>query len=280
MKNFFVLLSTLILFIGCVGYNFEYGSSLSNFQEEKFRDYKENKPLTKEEKIRFEKNLWVKMAEELAKNNLVVRHFCLMDLYEGKSRHKERLQEQLDELGKDIWKESYSYWLYTKPLLVEYDKKFKNFGSFIKAMDEKFQKTAYMGIDGKLYPAPYGDLKHVPLENHLQSANPVSSEIKIYPLIIRIIQPDITEYFVQKCPIGFNTHVPSKTQTVRVIGNDTVCVLQDNGDCTLFKWYEGYDKKYKDKEEEFNDIFSDERINSLNVKKLWKKYIEIFCSFK
>jgi hypothetical protein len=275
MRNFLVL-SMLILFVSCAQYNFEYGSSLANFQDDKFKDYKANKSLTEEEEIRFENNLWVKTAAAgAAPGNLPIRHYCLIDLFKGKAKNKRIIEKQLEKVGDEIWREGYSYWLFTKPMLVEYWKKFGEFGFFIKNMNKKFEETAYMGADGKLYPAPFGDLRYVPLEMESQSAKPVSANTEVYPIIIRIIEPDTTEYLVQKCPLGFNTHVPDKVQTVRVFDNGSVYVY-DNGVYLPFKWYEGYDKKYKDKEAEFNDTFSQERINSLDVKDLWKKYEEIF----
>ena len=274
MKNFLIL-PILFLFVGCALYNFEYGSSLANFQDQKFKDYKENKPLTAEEKDRFENNLWVKTAVKLAPGNLPIRHYCLIDLFNGKARNKRRIEEQLNKVGDEIWRESYSYWQYTKPFLEAYSKKFGKFGSFIQDQDKKFQKTAYLGADGKLYPAPFGDLRHVPLEMSLQATPPISENTEIYPIIVKVIKPDTLEYLVQKCPLGFNTHVPDKVQTLRVL-DGSVYVVQNNGTLLPFKWYEGYDKKYKDKETEFNDTFSPERINSLDVKDLWKKYEEIF----
>jgi hypothetical protein len=283
MKNLLTFVFVFLI-IGCNKYTFEYGSSLANFQTQKFKDYNENKLLTEEEKIRFKKNLWTRTAVKLAPGNLPIRHYCLIDLFSGKAKNKRKIKEQLKKVGDEIWREGYSYWLFVKPFLEAYSEKFGEFGFFIKDMDKKFEKTAYMGPDGKLYPAPFGDIRHAPLEMESQSAKPVSANIEIYPLIVRILEwtePDIelhtdtTEYLVQKCPVGFNTHVPDTVQTVRVLPDGSVYVYT-NGKYIPFKWYEGYDKKYKDKEAEFNDTFSQERINSLDVKDLWKKYEEIF----
>lgn len=275
MKYLTILLAFLLL--GCGAYNFEYGSSLADFQDKKFQDYKAGKGWTAEEEARFKNNMWARMACELAPGNLPVRHYCLIDLFEGKANHTEIIGVQLDSLGDEIWREGYSYWLYTKPFLEEYAEKFKQFGLFIIEMEKKFQETAYIGPDGKLYPAPYGDLRHQALEMDLQTSEQVSENEIVFPLVIKIFG-DTIEYTVEPCALGFNTHVPKEKQVVRVYDGGTVSVVQEDGTYKPFQWYQGYDKKYKDKEAEFNDTFDPARINSLNIKKLWKEYEKIFMN--
>lgn len=268
----------ILLFLGCT-YNFEYGSSLANFQEKKYHDYLDHKPLTKEEKKRLTKNMWVKMAEGAAPSNLVIRQYCLIDLFKGRASHRRRIGAQLEILGEDIWREGYSYWLFIKPLLIEYQKKFNKYGDFITQMDIKFQETSYLRKNGKLYPAPFGDLRHVPLEASLQSAPPIQKNKELYPLIINVIQPDTVEYFVQRCPLGFNTHIPLETQTV-VVTHSSVYVKKLDGKLEPFKWYKGYDKKYKNKEAEFKDTFNWRRIRSLNPQEMWEIYTDTFYKSK
>jgi len=280
MKHFLILLLT-ILSISCTNhYNFEFGSSLAHFQDAKFQDYKEGKELSKEEKVRFKNNLWIKMSNKLAPSNLVIRHYCLIDLYNKRPRNKRKIQNLLNLLGNGLYKEGYSYWLYVKPFLVEYNRRYNLFDCFIKDMDLNFQKTAYLGTDGKLYPVPFGDLRHIPLELGLQSSSSVSENLEIYPVIVKI-KSNYIEYFIQRCPLGFNTHIPDKTQVVRVNNDGSeICVfnyIDSSEKCKPFEWYEGYDKKYKDKEEEFKDTFNkNRRLSLFNYKEWWKKYIEIF----
>ncbi len=278
--NFLVILILVItlLFFGCT-YNFEYGSSLANFQEKKYNDYLDNKSLTKEEKKRLTKNMWVKMAEGAAPNNLVIRQYCLIDLYKGRASHRRRIGAQLKLLGEDIWREGYSYWLYTKPLLFEYYRKFGAYGTFIRQMDKKFQETSYLWQDGKLYPAPFGDIRHIPLEDSLQGSAPISKNREIYPLIITIVDRDTIEYFVQKSPLGFNTHIPLETRTV-VVTPRTIFVRNIDGKEVPFQWYKGYDKKYESKGAEFKDTFNWKRLKSLSPKDMWKIYIGIFYESK
>lgn len=275
---YLIPLILVLLFVGCT-YNFEYGSSLATFQEKKYNDYLDNVPITKEEKKRLTKNMWVKMAEGAAPSNLVIRHYCLIDLYKGKHSHSKRIGTQLEILGEGLYLEGYSYWLYIKPLLVEYKKKFNIFEIFIENMDKRFQETSYLWKDGKLYPPPYGDVRHIPLEDSLQSALSVQSYKSIYPLVIQVLSPDTVEYFIKGNPVGFNTHVPLETLTV-VVTCDTVYVKKANGDHQPFKWYTGYENKYKDKGAEFKDTFNWRRIKSLRPKEMWAIYKGIFYKGK
>jgi len=253
----------------CCAYNFEYGYSLANFQDKKFHDYLYGKSISKEEEKRLTKNMWVKTAEAMAPSNLVVRHYCLIDLYKGRAYHKRRIRGQLNILGKDIWREGYSYWLYVKPMLSEYHKKFHRYGSFIKNMDKKFQETSYMWKDGKLYPAPFGDIRRIPLEDELQTGVPVLSDRKIGPLFIDFISPNIVIYHIISSSIGLNTHIPLEDHIV-VVTPDTIYVNGYDGTITPFKWYEGYDRKYKDMSAQFKDTFHWKRITSLDA--MWKLY--------
>jgi len=102
----------------------------------------------------------------------------------------------------------------------------------------------------------------------------VSENEHVFPLTIKILE-DTIEYTVESCALGFNTHVPKETSIVRVF-DDGVFVLQKDGTYESFQWYQGYDKKYKDKEAEFNDTFDPARVNTLNVKKIWEDYERIF----
>lgn len=254
--------------------NFEFGSSLADFQDEKFKQYKAGKSISSKEKRRLKYNLWVRMATKMAPGNLVVRHYCLMDLFSKRPRYKKKIQDQLDKLGNKIWREGYSYWLYTKYFLVEYDKKHKAFGTFVKEMDSNFQDTAYKAKDGKLYPAPYGDLRHIPLEK--QGTIPVSTNKDIFPVKVTMISRSEIEYRISACALGFNTHIPDKDFIVRVRDNGANVSVYEGGKYTPFKWYEGYDKKYGSKEAELKDTFSKSRINIFTMGKLFNKWKEAF----
>lgn len=267
MKYLFCLIPVLFF---CCAYNFEYGHSLADFQDKKFQDYLYGESLSKVEKKRLTRNMWVKMAESLAPSNLVIRQYCLIDLYKGKTFHRKRIKNQLNILGKDIWREGYSYWLYVKPLLFEYHKKFNRYGPFIEDMDRKFQETSYLWKDGKLYPAPFGDIRRSPLENEFQSGLPIQSSKDLYPLSIEVIFPDTIVYKIKGSALGFNTHIPLEDQIV-VTTTDTIYINKCDNSQVPFEWYKGYDKKYEDKSAEFKDTFNWRRIISL--KEMWQSYL-------
>ena len=88
-----LFLGLLSLLVGCASV-FETGSTLADFQDDKFKDYLEGGAATKEEMRRLERNLWVRTADKLAPGNLVVRHYCLIDLLSGKPRHERRIFDQ------------------------------------------------------------------------------------------------------------------------------------------------------------------------------------------
>lgn len=242
--------------------NYEYGSSLANFQDKKFQDYlKGQNVLTEKEKKRLKENLWIKMAHKFAPNNLVVRHYVLWDLFECSKDHYLSIRELLDKLtgvsyvgSNSLYLEGYSYWLYVKPFLIEYNKKFGDiFKDFVATTDYLFSQTAYE-LNGILYPAPYGDVRHVPLENQEKI---YGQDIGAFPLIKTTGTDDIIRYTIKACPIGCNTHVPNN-KTVVEIKNGGVFIKD-----IPFKWYEGYDKKYDNKMAELKDTFSFKRLFSI-----------------
>jgi hypothetical protein len=152
--------------------NFEYGTSLAEFQDRKFQDYLKGLSLSKKDKARLTGNLWVKTAYKAAPNNLVIRHYVLIDLFSGANSNYLNIRWLLDTLtgsnstGKNaLYLEGYSYWQYVRPFLLEYNKKFYHvFKEFVEITDALFSQTAYE-LNGVIYPAPYGDVRHAPLEN-------------------------------------------------------------------------------------------------------------------
>lgn len=265
-----IAIIVLLFLTGCAStYNFDYGSKLADFQEEKFKEYKDGTTIDEKDLERLEKNLWVKGANQFAIGNLTVKHLCLKDLVKGKDKNKRKIKKQLDTLGTNLWREGYSYWLYTKPFLTEYRDKFGMFNEYIKSIDLRFKQTAYKGKHGMLFPVPFGDISNISLED--QDEEGMLSDIELFPVDKKKISNSIIEYHITKCPIGLNAHIPVENSVVRIIDNDNVC-LYENGECKEFPWYEGYDKKYKNLFEELKDVLRKERITSLLAKKWWKEY--------
>jgi len=228
--------------------NFQYGSNLAKFQDDLFAKYVSKRLITDEERVKLFNNLWVDIAQCCAPNNLVVRQFCLVNLILKTENVRDiiRLIQTIayfNGTNYALWAEGYSYWGYTKPFLVEC----KIPQEIIDEIDKNFQKTAYLR-NGIMYPAPFGDLWDSPLEDKLQDPLMIVADIEITPVAKRCLF-----YTVKSKPLGCNTHVQSK--------NSQVIIVDDYPQ--PFKWYEGYDKKYKTKWQEFKDTFAFRRLKSI-----------------
>jgi len=161
-----------------------------------------------------------------------------------------------------LWAEGYSYWLYTKPFIEYYAFKANYdhsnttlvppFEYFISTIDHGFADTAYYR-KGILYPAPFGDLRDIPLEKHLQNKVPFTN-VDIDPLF-KYNQ----KYTIYGNPMGFNTHIPKDSYRIDAASGIPV----DPDKSVPFKFYEGYSLKYKNKWQELLDTFSFKRIKSI-----------------
>jgi len=240
---FMFLLSVLYL---SLNFNFRFGTSLAVMQDDFFNRYSSGGAFTKYEIKSMKNDVWVMFAYDLAPNNLVVRQYCLIDLMGNSSKHKAIILNEVRRIGKDcIWLEGYSYWLYTKPFLNSYALIFNdtNISSFIDCVDSGFVKTAYIR-DGKLYPAPFGDLRNVSLETNLQTGRVV------YNITLGPITKEGEDYFIKKSPLGLNAHAMKIDSNIYII-NGTPYYNKDGK--KEFSWYNGYDLKYKNKFEELWD---------------------------
>ena len=157
---------------------------------------------------------------------------------------------------KDLYLEGYSYWLYTKPFIVEHLKKFPDdtLKSIVRSIDENFVKTCYT-VEGIRYPAPFGDLRHGPLEEDLQFSKIVVPEtIDIFP-----VSRSKNKFNIKPAPIGFNLHVPINEKVYSIIDGKVI----DTEAKEEFKWYTGYKDKYPTKWSEIRDMCRIKRILSL-----------------
>jgi hypothetical protein len=204
-------------------------------------------------------NKWVKVASIIAPNNLIIRQYCLIDLFDCAPAHTEYIINACNILmykqnEQCLWAEGYSYWLYTRDLLVLFKNEFKDdsLAKIITDIDRGFNATAY-NRNAVWYPAPYGDLRDQPLINY----EPSQQDYTNYS-IISITRKDETIYDINSYPIGLNSHVP--------VGRSIVTIK--NGIPLDFKFYNGFDKKYANKEEELKDTFDPRRISSIKKLKL------------
>ena len=201
---------------------------------------------------KLKRNLWVKMAEKFAPCNLVVRNLCILALVDKDYWHyKRRIMNQIYKLkGADLWKEGYSYWLYTKPILQIYADfyEYTSIKMFIEEIDKDFQTTSYRRSDGLLYPAPFGDVRDEPLEQCLQS-----QDVNLYSRcksgsgwMMRESINGIVYYNIKPFTVGLNGHCPAENITVK-IGDGRPLLRTEKCDWIAFPFYQGYDKKYKNK---------------------------------
>ena len=231
--------------------NFESGTPLAFFQDKLIKQAIQDKSyfLNEEDFRRLNTNMWVTLAGRIAPNNLVIRHLCLQDIFNGKREHLDEINRLFNLLAPyRLWLEGYSYWLYSKYILMEWGEKYHpTLINQIKQVDENFAKTSYRGHDGLLYPAPFGDLRLQHLEEALLNIIPEDG-VNIFP----VCRMGIT-YKIKAAPLGGNTHTPIK--------NDLLLIKE--GLPEGFKFYEGYDKKYKNGFEEFLDLIRPRRLISM-----------------
>ena len=122
-----------------------------------------------------------------------------------------------------------------------------------KSLDAGFIKTAYKRND-KWYPAPFGDLKDLPLTEDLQTVCDSLIDSAAAGIIkMKKENKILISYIIQAKPIGMNFHIPKR---------DTVIKIFD-GIPVNFKFYGGYEKKYKNKEEETFDLLDSLRIKTI-----------------
>jgi len=263
MKNLILIL--LLLLLNCTSYTFTYGSALAEQQTTTFYQYKAGEPISSNTKDSISNNLWVIMAVDLCPSNLVIRNLCLEDILNGSPDNDRAIREQLAVVGTRLYLEGYGYWKFIKPFLEEYNKQFKSFHKYIEDMDLLFRLSAYK-LNGTIYPAPFGDIAFIPLDN--QDSMFVDN-FEMYPIRKATLIPGLIEYTIDKCIVGLNTHVPGESTTVII--SDNVCILKDTI-CEHFPWYQGYDKKYGSKDEELKDVFSKDKVNWILARKWWKLY--------
>lgn len=245
-------------------FNFKYGEELAREQDNLIECYKNNIPVDINATLRdLENNEWVVLAKRLAPSNLVIRQYCLIDIFKNSPDHVDEIIDQLFKLTycKEkifnvflLYAEGYSYWLYVKYILKIWADKFviNRIKNVINAIDNSFLCTSYLR-NGIRYPAPFGDLRDIPLEDCLQT-QPKITNIHISNIFM-ITNREFDKIISYQCivngiPVGLNTHIPKSDYTVYI----------KNGVPIGFKFYTGYANKYKNKFAEILDTFDPKRI--------------------
>lgn len=243
-------------------FNFTFGTKLAIQQDQYIKMFKNDEIITKSQIQNLKDNLWVKIASKLAPNNLVIRQLCLIDIFTNAPKNTNKIFNLINILSykKDgdyrIFAEGYSYFNYTMNILDIWITKFENDIDITKIMylidliKQGFIATSYVRND-LLYPAPFGDLRDIPLNSDLQIKH-IHQNIRLSTVLVDYTS-DSVNYKIEAKPIGFNTHIPK----------DDMIVTITNGCPESFKFYEGYDKKYKNCLEELIDTFHVKRLTSL-----------------
>lgn len=238
--------------------NIKSGTSLAIFQDRLFKQYiNGDYTINDKDSRELNGNLWVALAKRMSPNNLVIRHRCLQDLFNGNKKFLEEILDLYKILAPGLFVEGYSYWKYTKPFLFEWGKLYyPEMITTIDYVDKLFVVTSYYGQDGLLYPAPFGDVRNEPLESTIQNIDKPYDSFAVCPIIKRQTMFGYQKYIcydISSYPLGCNLHVPIKNETI---------VIKD-GVPQRFKFYEGYDKKYKNGFVEFLDLINLKRLFSI-----------------
>jgi len=217
--------------------NFTFGSKLADMQEAIIDAYKNNEQLTLEQFDYLNSfNVYTSLAYVFAPSNLVIRDICIKDKFHRKvSSHRifkmmEKLTERVNKYL--IWKESYSYWQYTKKALELFD----IYKETADRIDKGFWITSY-DKGAVAFPMMHGDCRHVPLDNtyDIPRVNIFRSDNKLYSRNAK------DSYEFKKDLVGLNMHIQHCDEVI-----DNVYAYNN--------WYEGYDKKYKNGFEELKDM--------------------------
>ena len=234
-------------------------TQLAQLQDKIIYQIQNNQKVDPKDIKKLRNNFWVKIAEKMAPNNLVVRNLCILALFDKRYwLYKRRIMNLIYKLrGVDLWKEGYSYWLYTKPVLQMYAKfyEYMSINLFIHSIDKEFHETAYVGEDGRLYPAPFGDVRKEPLEDEFQVDVDTRKKDGV-SWMWREYKDGEIYYHISPAPLGGNTHCPAEEQTVWIRNGKPYLRTKHNKDWIAYPFYEGYDKKYKNKLSMIKDLLN------------------------
>lgn len=228
-------------------------STLARLQDRAIYSIKRGKAISKWHYDQLRSNWYIKLANYLAPSNLTIRNDVILDITEGSKNRRDRISSHIGKLfNEGMWAEGYTYWLYTRDALKLIRTEWIWLSKIIDKTDISFIKTSYFR-NGKLWPAPYGDLREYPIHRFIISAHP---EIRPhYTISIGSITKTRSSfheriYHIRPFTVGLNTHT---------VKNESIISIT-KGVPTPFIFYKGYDKKYKNKLEEIKDIFDPRRI--------------------
>jgi len=241
------------------------GYELAVQQESLLVKYKRGDTISSDTLRDLKINYWVHTAYKVAPGNLVIRQYALIDLFTGKPDHAKKIKHLVNVLSSGTtvynyrtWAEGYSYWIYTKDILVPWIEKFdteKNgIGFMADDIDNGFAYTSYLKYnEGKYYPAPFGDLWNIPLDSTGQYKANMIAKLADTAKIINVTRLNTGYticYRISALPIGMNGHCEKESKTYRI----------ENYSPLGFKYYEGYKLKYSDQTSEWKDLLNPIRL--------------------
>lgn len=271
MKFLFLILICAISAFACSNpwkFVFTNGSALAIQQDTLIEMIKRGDKVSSKTLRELKINWWIRRAYRAAPGNLVIRQYCIIDLIEEKPKHERKIKKMINLLSKIsdgdkflTYAEGYSYWKYTLEALSLWEDRFndKEVSDAIDKINKGFVYTSYKR-DDLFYPAPFGDLRDQPLD--IESQN-VAREIVNFSYnvknqnVSRIPSGHEIEYHIKAMPVGLNNHCDDEDSYYKVVDG----IVED------FKFYQGYDKKYKDEEAEWTDILDIRRI--LTIPFIW-----------
>lgn len=257
-------MSWRLIFFGRFRMAFMYGTKLASTQDDIFARFLRERRTQPSDIDKLRNNPWISAARVLAPNNLVVRNYCLVDLLNDSHEHAKiilRTSEAICKKKKDryLWREGYSYWIYTKYYLVEYCRHMDTrsdisvaLRSLVANIDLTFVAFSYKREDGLLYPPPFGDLADIPLESVLQGQEPHSN------IHTGFLSKSGLRYHTDPSPVGLNLHTPNHESTYLIVDDIPI-----KGCGSPFPWYRGYSQKYPNFGAELCDMLSLRRIISI-----------------
>jgi len=278
MKKIIIILFSFLMTVSCstvnkINYdkvNIRNSTELVRFQTRVFNNYKQGILPSNDTLKQMRENVWVIAASKTAPSNIVIRQWCLLDLLDDKDNHKNKIYDMVNLLSykKDsrIWLEGYSYWLYTREIFNDWLIKFGDdrINNLVIKIDNGFVKTAY--LRGSIWhPAPFGDLKNIPLSQDLQEKCKVKDNA-----IAGIVIMKKNIYEIKSYPIGMNIHIPVNDAKIEII----------DGKPANYTFYTSIQNKYPDNVTYINDVLNTKRLNSIekfnkehNIDKIIKSFI-------
>jgi hypothetical protein len=247
--------------------NFLWDGALADVQDRVFASLSSGLAPAESDIKQIKSNWLISIASYLSPCNLTVRHYCLLDLLSGKPNHQEKIESQCDLLSNDpyaelttagnrLWIEGYCYWGYTKSFLLAYCHKFNPpwLPILLNILDDNFRKTSYER-NGISYPAPFGDIYDIPLEDSLQQPKGQSEHGWIGP-----VRKSLPAIRVHTKVLRFNLHT-NNLDTCYDVTSGIPIDMQTN---KPFQFYAGYKEKYPTLGSQIKALLS------------WSRFISLF----